>query len=133
MGKKSWNFIATALAISMAGASTARADTVSLEPAKDNTLYQNPSGARSNGAGPFLFAGRNSQPMNSIRRGLLAFDVAGSIPPGATIVSASLTMTTKSNASGATNIALHRVTSDWGEGTSDAGIPGGGGVGWPST
>ena len=131
MGKKSRIFIATALAISMVGASTARADTLSLAPAKDNTLYQNPTGARSNGAGPFLFAGRNSQAMNSIRRGLLAFDVAGSIPPGATIVSASLTMTTKSNAAGATNIALHRVTADWGEGTSDAGIPGGGGA--PST
>ncbi len=128
MGKKSWVFIAAALAMSLPGKSTARADTVSLEPAKDNTLYQNPTGARSNGAGAFMFAGRNSQSMNSIRHGLLAFDVAGSIPLGATIVSASLTMTTKSNSSGSTNIALHRVTAEWGEGASDAGIPGGGGA-----
>ena len=131
MGKKHLNFGVCLLAVAIAGASPLRADTVSLEPAKDNTLYQNPTGARSNGAGPFMFAGRNSQPTNSTRRVLVAFNVAGSIPPGATIISASLTLTTKSNSSGSTTIALHRVTSDWGEGTSDAGIPGGGGA--PST
>lgn len=120
-----------ALVLAIVGTSSVSADTVALLPAKDNTLYQNPMGARSNGAGPFMFAGRNSQPTNSIRRGALAFDIAGSIPPGATIISASLTLTTKSNSSGSTNIALHRAISDWGEGTSDAGTPGGGGA--PST
>src|SRR5438132_14183298 len=58
---------------------------VSIGPSKDNTLYQSAAGTTSNGAGQFLFAGKTNQPSDAIRRGVIAFDVAGSVPAGATI------------------------------------------------
>lgn len=104
------------------------ADTVALQPVKDNTLYESPSGSLSNGAGQHLFAGRNSQPANSRRRAVISFDISGNVPSGSTVVGVSLTMTASANSSGSTNVALHRLTSAWGEGTSDAGNPGGQGT-----
>ncbi|HEX4802243.1 MAG TPA: hypothetical protein VFV14_01960, partial [Myxococcaceae bacterium] len=57
----------------LAGESTrALADTVQLNPSKDNTLYEDDSGSTSNGTGQYFFAGRTSQ--GKIRRGLIAFD-----------------------------------------------------------
>lgn len=102
---------------------------VALEASKDNTLYEHGTGALSNGAGVHLFAGRTNQNEGfALRRALVAFDVAGEIPAGATITATSLTLNmSKSNAS-ATNVSLHRVTSAWGEGTSDAAANEGGGV-----
>ena len=43
------------------------ADTVTLQAAKDNTLYQDPNGFLSNGAGPAFFAGTTSS-RQAIRR-----------------------------------------------------------------
>jgi hypothetical protein len=107
-------------------------DQVTLVSTKDNTLYENPTGAVSNGAGAHFFAGKTLTP-TLIRRGLVAFDVAGSVPPGATVtsVSLSLTLTQTSIASGAHPVSLHRALADWGEGTS-AGL-GNEGQGAPST
>jgi len=105
---------------------------VTLSPSKDNTLYESPTGSVSNGAGAHIFAGKTSTP-SLIRRGLLAFNVSGSIPSGATITSATLTltMTQTSIANGAQSISLHRVLADWGEGSSIA--LGNEGQGAPST
>lgn len=91
-----------------------------LTSSKDNTLYQNASGSLSNGSGDYFFAGTTAT--TQIRRGLLAFDVAGHIPPGSTVISASLTlvMSRIGPNNDAHLIALHRVTADWGEGSSDA-------------
>lgn len=56
--------------------SWASADTVMLEPTKDNTLYESTEGNLSNGEGLFFFAGRNGPGGGSvILRSLLAFDV----------------------------------------------------------
>ena len=66
----------------------ALADVVTVPASRDNTLIEDPSGALSNGAGPSLFAGRTAQPRNSIRRAVIAFDIAGTIPAGSVITGA---------------------------------------------
>ena len=106
-----------------------------LTPIKDNTLYEDALGSLSNGAGQHLFAGRTEELVGAlIRRGLIAFDVAGEIPAGSTILSASLTlnMSRTNLAAGPRTVSLHRVLADWGEGTSDPfGGEGGGAASTP--
>ena len=110
-------------------ASEAAADTVTLAPVRDNTLYETLDGSLSNGAGDFFFTGRNLT--GNKRRALLAFDVAGSVPAGSTITSVTLTLSMDRTSSGAQTVSLHELLADWGEGTSDAGGNplGGGGSG----
>jgi hypothetical protein len=94
-----------------------------LTPSKDNTLIEDPAGNLSNGAGDHLFAGRTNQFLTpQIRRGLIAFNVATPIPAGSRIVNVTLTlnMSQTSFGAGAQIIRLRRLTSDWGEGASDA-------------
>lgn len=113
----------------LAFAPPVRADVIVLNPTKDNTLYESATGALSNGAGPTAFAGRSSQPAgSSIRRGLIAFPL-GAIPSGSTITSAHLDLhiAMVSSATPRT-VELHRVSADWGEGASNAGVPGGSGA-----
>jgi hypothetical protein len=104
-------------ATALSCAAHALADTASFGASKDNTLYESPTGSTSNGAGNFLFAGRNSQSTNSIRRGLLAFDLT-SIPAGSTINAVTLTLHQDSPHLAPESISLHRLLEDWGEGTS---------------
>jgi hypothetical protein len=99
-------------------ASTARADVVTLVATKDNTLYQDPLGARSNGAGDHFFAGLNGNA--ETRRGLLAFDVAGALPAGATVTAATLTLHMSRTSTGPQTVSLRRALADWGEAGSDA-------------
>jgi hypothetical protein len=97
---------------------------------KDNTLYEDPTGAQSNGSGERFFAGFTAIP--EIRRGLIAFDVAGAVPPGATIDSVALKLNMSKTIVGVQPVALHRALADWGEGASDA--PGEEGIGtFPET
>ncbi len=105
---------------------SALAGQVTLEPSKDNTLYESDKGDLSNGIGDHFFAGTTGVP--AIRRGLLAFDVASAVPAGATIDSVSLTMTVSRSISGDVPVALHRALADWGEGASDAPANEGGGA-----
>jgi hypothetical protein len=108
----------------------AGADVVALTPVKDNTLFS--LGTTSNGAGDAVFSGRTGPSGGStVQRAVLAFDVAAAIPPGATIVSASLTLTLIQVAptGGLENHTLHRILADWGEGASF----GFGGTGAPAT
>jgi len=108
-----------AAAVLLAVATTgARAGTVDIQPSKDNTLYEDLQGDLSNGAGIYFFAGKTA--INELRRGLIAFDIAGSVPPGVTITDASLTMNMSKTISGPAPVSLHRVGMDWGEGTADA-------------
>jgi hypothetical protein len=115
--------VALAAALICLGAATAPAAIVVLEPVADNTLYEDPAGALSNGAGSFIIAGvTDAVGGNEIRRALLRFDIAGSLPAGATITTASLALSATREpigASGAT-FTLHPVAQNWGEGTSDA-------------
>jgi len=105
---------------------------ISIQASRDNTLYQDPAGAFSNGVGPHMYAGRTGNFAGQLlRRGVLAFDVAGVLPPGAMVLGASLDVNVSAGSGGAQTVELRRLTQDWGEGTSDAGTPGGSGA--PST
>jgi hypothetical protein len=93
--------------------------TIVLTPSKDNTLYESSTGTLSNGAGVHLFAGATR--LRSLRRALLAFDVASQVPPGSRITRVTLTLHVSLSIAGPQRAALHRVTADWGQGASDAG------------
>lgn len=93
---------------------------VVLTPSKDNTLYATADGSFSNGRGPHLFAGATLS--GQLRRALLAFDVASQIPPGSTVTRVVLTAHVSKSISGTQSMKLRRVTADWGEGTSNAGV-----------
>jgi hypothetical protein len=110
--------------ILLGAASPALADTVSLEPSKDNTLFSNNT-SFSNGVGVYFFSGKTIS--FGVRRAVLAFDLT-SIPAGSTVSSASLTLHVSMTISAPKNFSLHRATANWGEGASDAGSPGGNGT-----
>lgn len=100
---------------------------VEITASKDNTLYENASGSYSNGSGAGFFAGQNNH--GEVRRGLVAFDIAGNLPAGASIQSATLQLNMSRALSGVFSVALHRAQADWGEGASVAfGEEGGGGT-----
>ncbi|MCH8222016.1 MAG: DNRLRE domain-containing protein [Chloroflexi bacterium] len=105
------------------------AQSFSITAFKDNTLYESGAGTLSNGSGTSLFAGKTNN--GSTRRALIAFDVAGSIPAGSRITRATLDLMMTRTIAGDTAVSLHRVQTDWGEGTSDA--PGNEGAGTDST
>ena len=114
-----------ALTCASCGSSTC---SVSLEPVRDNTLFEDPEGLLSDGADGSLFVGRIPKGSGLRRRALLAFDVAGAIPPGSTIVSAELALRPRStNSYIVAPIELNRVFADWGEGASDSSGRGKGG------
>src|SRR3990172_8568898 len=96
----------------------AAAAAATLQAAKDNTLYQDPAGSTSNGAGSYFFVGRTNN--GELRRGLIAFDVASNIPAGSTITSVTLTLRMSRTQAATETIELRKVLADWGEGTSNA-------------
>src|SRR6266480_1206868 len=117
----------TLLAVTLAGvlgsivASSASAVMISIFPSKDNTLYEyDPAdGDTSNALGLHFFAGKTA--MGELRRGVLAFDIAGSLPVGSTITGVTLSMNmSRTPLSVAYPVELHKLLADWGEGTSMA-------------
>src|SRR6266487_137673 len=108
-------------ALGCIGAGSASAAMISIFPSKDNTLYEyNPSeGDLSNALGNHFFTGTTV--FGEIRRGLLAFDIAGNIPPGSTIIAASVSMNMSSGFDQSVRTTeLHKLLADWGEGTTHA-------------
>jgi hypothetical protein len=105
---------------------SASAATLTLGASKDNTLYEDVAGTLSNGAGPALFVGKTGG--GSIRRGLLEFDLSA-IPSGSIVESVTLALFLEQAQSFPTDVTLHEVLSEWGEGTSSAGVRGGIGAG----
>ena len=100
-----------------------------LSPLKDNTLFESSSGNLSNGAGPHIWVGRTGiSGGEKLQRGVLAFDISGNIPPGASIQSATLTLNLSKAGSGKPTqaVTVHRLLADWGEGGSNSGSGGGG-------
>lgn len=89
-----------------------------IQPLQDNTLYQDPMGGLSNGAGEHIFAGLTAT--GAIRRALLVFDIAGNVPSGARIVGATLTLHVTRTIASQQNVSLHLLLAGWGEGTSNA-------------
>jgi hypothetical protein len=132
MDRKRLFALAVAAALSSLGGSLASAGIVNINPSKDNTLYQyDPlDGDHSNALGFHFFAGETG--MNELRRGVLAFDIAGNVPSGSTITVVSLNVNmSRTPTNTAYVVELHRLLADWGEGTSVA--PGEEGDGAPAT
>lgn len=120
--------VCAGLALSLSGA---RAEIVNLPAAKDNTLIEDVQGDVSNGAGPVMQVGRTRQA--SLRRAVIAFDVAGGLPDvEVNINSVELRLNVfreSSNGAVPSLVSLHRIEADWGEGTSSTV----GGSGAPAT
>src|SRR6266436_7228160 len=112
--------------------SLAIADVININPIKDNTLYEyDPAqGDHSNALGQHFFAGETA--MGELRRGVLAFDIAGNVPAGSTILGVTLSLNmSRTGLDTSRNVELHKLRADWGEGTSVA--PGEEGDGAPAT
>lgn len=110
--KKIYTLLAAAFFVGFACAQT----TVTLTADRDNTIYSE-SNNTSNGAGQNIFAGVTNR--SAIRRALLHFDLS-SVPAGSVISSATLTLFADRLAGNSQGIAVHKLTNNWGEGTSDA-------------
>jgi hypothetical protein len=112
---------ALAATIGYACTALASANIINIMPSKDNTLYEyDPAdGDTSNALGLHFFAGKTA--MGELRRGVLAFNIAGSIPAGSTITGVTLSMNmSRTPLSVAYPVELHKLLADWGEGTSMA-------------
>jgi hypothetical protein len=113
------------------------AATTTLVARKDNSIFAN-NVDNSDGGGAGVFVGTtNSMQSNSLRRGLLEFDITSVVPPDAMITEVNLTMYLgqASLASGVQTIDLHRLTANWGEGTAGNTTPSisGTGTGFPAS
>lgn len=94
---------------------------VQIGAAKDNTLYESATGSLSNGSGEHFFVGQTAAGGGfKIRRGLIAFNIAEKIPVGSSIQSVVLAVSMNKTISGNQTVSLHKLTADWGEGTSTA-------------
>jgi hypothetical protein len=112
--------------------SLATAQLANINPIKDNTLYEFDAaeGDVSNALGNHFFAGATGT--GELRRGVLAFDIAGNVPAGSTILGVTLSLNMSRTPTGtARTVELHKLLADWGEGTSVA--PGEEGEGAPAT
>jgi hypothetical protein len=123
-------FALAALAVSslvLASIPAAESAVVTIAPNRDNSIFEdNP--AASCAIGP-LFCGQTGA--FGVRRALLRFDVAGSVPAGSTVTSVQVGMFVET--SGPTGDAsdvhtLHRLQADWGEGASECSVGTGGGA-----
>ncbi len=101
------------------------AATLTLHPSHDNSLYEDETGALSNGAGQHLFSGRTSA--GRLRRALLRFNIAEALPQDAVIERVDLRLHMSRTITAGEPHTLHRVLASWGEGASDA--PGAEGAG----
>ncbi len=114
---------------------TASADVMTFAPSKDNTLFEPTTAApnNSNGAGPYLYAGRTGLGGGEkLRRALLAFDFS-TLPAGATVTAVQLNLNVSRTArNGPATFTLRRLTSNWGEGASTTGDFSAGGTGAPA-
>ncbi len=85
--------------------------TLQFGASKDTTIYQSDPDV-SNGAGEFILVGGGTH-------GLVQFDVGG-IPDGSTIIDAVLTLNAARSSSGGGAVAVHPVSTAWGESGSNA-------------
>jgi hypothetical protein len=105
-----------AVAMVLLAGGTVVAERTVLLGSRDATLVESATGALADGAGPHFRAGRTNQVTGSIRRGLLAFEVAKRLPRGSTITAVTLLLDMTATSGGNSEITLHRVVRSWGEG-----------------
>jgi hypothetical protein len=117
--------LATITLLSALTGLTAHADTLTIRATRDTTIYAE-NNRLSNGSGESIFSGNTANGFT--RRALMRFDLSA-IPANATITSARLTLQLdRSNRAGLETYRLHRLTANWGEGTSNASGSEGGGA-----
>lgn len=116
------SFAGLLFAVVACGATSARAETTTLPVFADTTISAAAPDHNLGGHGQIL-AGTDGS--GRLRRGLLSFDVAGELPAGAIVHSATLYLTATSANPAAGEFHLHRVLADWGQGTGSgsAGSP----------
>jgi len=101
----------------LAWSATAAADIAHIPATRDATLIEDALGARANGAGTLLFAGRTNEEQDALRRGLLYFDVAAALPRAAIIRRVTLVLHAGAgNPATPARVAVHRVLQPWSEG-----------------
>lgn len=100
---------------------------LSLSAAKDNTLFE--EAELSNGAGDWIFAGATDASKNNaaMRRALLSWNLS-TVPAGATVATASVTLKMDRTIAPAYAFSLHKMTANWGEGTTNAAAQEGDGI-----
>ena len=116
-----------ASSILLASVPPAGAAVVTIAPNRDNSIFED-GPDRSCAIGP-LFCGQTGA--FGVRRVVIGFDVAGSIPAGSTITSVQIDISIEvaGPLAQATDVhTLHRLLSDWGESTSECTV----GVGAPA-
>jgi len=131
-GSKTLLTLALVAILGAIGPSFAMAQLANINTLKDNTLYEYvpADGDLSNALGFHFFAGETA--MGELRRGVLAFDIAGNIPAGSTILDVILRFNmSRTGVDTARTVELHKLLADWGEVTSQA--TGDEGMGAPAT
>lgn len=113
------NLSIAAIAIAACVSTTSAQSVLNLVAQKDATLYESASGTLANGTGTKMFVGRvGFQGNYEIRRALVKWDLAGSIPAGSRILSVKLDMWVDlSSAFLGQATTAHRVLQDWSEGS----------------
>ena len=108
---------------------TAWSATANINPSQDNTVAEELPD-NSSGACESIFSGKIDVPDGAdpgARRALMQFDIAGNIPSGSTINSATLSMTVTRGSNHVDSIfTLHPLTAAWIEGNEGCGVRGGG-------
>ncbi len=97
------------------------AATITIPSILDNSIFSD-NQSNANGVGSTIYTGRGGG--SGVRHGLIQFDVAGSVPAGATIDQVRLTLHLADGANNGpefVDVNLHRLTASWGEGLSNAG------------
>lgn len=90
--------------------------TLELAPSKDTMIVEDGEGNLASGQGERIFSGATRRA--GLRRVLMAFNIGAQIPPGSRITRATLTLNVSRAITNTEPMTLHRVTTDWGEGTS---------------
>ena len=118
------------LALLVGTSGTLNADTVTLNPVADTTLFE-AIPTNNLGEEPTFISGTTAS--QHTNRALIRFDIAGSIPANATIQSVSLALTvTKAAPEPAPLFTIHRVLRNWGEGVGIGAGGEGGNTGAPA-
>jgi len=119
--------LALATLLVLGFATAVRAETVTLSAVEDASLGEPIGGDAPAGIGPVMFVGAVEGPPGragplAIRRAVIEFDVAGSIPAGARVDRVELTLYCDEAADDTgLDVALHRLTTDWSGGASQGG------------
>jgi len=97
-------------------------NSVTITSGRADSIIQSVTGSLANSTGD-IYVGRTNQDgtgtaVLSIRRELVYFDIASNVPSGATIDSVRLNMYFSKTSGVGTNVMLHKVNTNWGEGTS---------------